>query len=879
MDCVGIGRLIATLFDHHLHSSNLYRFVFCKRCIASSKEATYEKGVAEVQRNLKQRILELRSQFDREKRNSYRSRFARHSCDKLKMEILKLENQGKSAVAAQPSESAPCFLSLEVLSNGTAQLNPSCFIRTPHRSYLFNCPEGSTRMMASMRIKPNQINDIFITSAVWDNFGGINSFLMSRDKGETVRIHSSVGIRNYFDCIRPFADSDIGHINYPVQIDERSLLNDAYEDSAIRVNYLPLRISKNSPTIDYGSSPLPHSSLNQIFRTDVAFLVELLQPPRRINALKLIELGIPNGPHIALLKDGHEVNLDGRIVKPDDVSFPIDSTVQPTILIVECSGTAYFPSLRDSLLLQEFMNGSKSLNFCVHFTPEKVFSCAEYKEWMSKFGHQCKHIVLNGTGPKLPHLEGVHRQQRLFRSFAPFLFPSLTPDCNDIIGQDDECETIGNVLLARPLQRFILRKKSSINDLVVCNLNGADYLSQDLSADTVREIEAFKKATENVDASTSSPALIFLGTSSAASTKYRNVSGLVLKVTNDSYIMIDCGEGTYGQLRVLFGDEACADILVRLHAILITHAHTDHVNGLYTMLMRRKAAFETKGLKFKKVVLVCCPSVARIFDMYCRAFSDLYSMVELVSCVRKQVISVKQSGMKSPLSPVDCNELTFDMIGLLPGNLYNEQEWGIKSIRIVRVHHTRLANGYIISSTKGQKFVFSGDTKPCQLLAEYGKGADVLVHEATFEDSRERDAIGKRHSTMWQAAEIGRRMNAKYIILTHFSSRYAKVPALPSYLDRCGNIGVACDNLLVHLNQAGFLPKLLPVYRELFKNELFEMETKSHQQRLKREYSSEIDDRTPVSRGKKQGIVNTSHANVLNKSGSRKRKAASPLNS
>lgn len=48
-----------------------------------------------------------------------------------------------------------------------------------------------------------------------------------------------------------------------------------------------------------------------------------------------------------------------------------------------------------------------------------------------------------------------------------------------------------------------------------------------------------------------------------------------------------------------------------------------------------------------------------------------------------------------------------------------------------------MARGYIFELASGHKVVFSGDTKPCQLLAEKGINADLLVHEATFEDGLE----------------------------------------------------------------------------------------------------------------------------------------------
>lgn len=101
---------------------------------------------------------------------------------------------------------------------------------------------------------------------------------------------------------------------------------------------------------------------------------------------------------------------------------------------------------------------------------------------------------------------------------------------------------------------------------------------------------------------------------------------------------------------------------------------------------------------------------------------------------------------------------------------------------------------------------------------------------------------------MGQAVDIGRRMGAKNIILTHFSARYPKVgiffnvfsifvyfqvPALPHYLDELGNVGVAMDNMSVRYDRLPLLPKLIPVYREVYKEELFEIELRKEQRDLK----------------------------------------------
>jgi ribonuclease Z len=51
---------------------------------------------------------------------------------------------------------------------------------------------------------------------------------------------------------------------------------------------------------------------------------------------------------------------------------------------------------------------------------------------------------------------------------------------------------------------------------------------------------------------------------------------------------------------------------------------------------------------------------------------------------------------------------------------------------------------------------FSGDTQPTEVLAEVGKDAKLLIHEATMADDQAEIARKKAHSTIGQAIEIGR---------------------------------------------------------------------------------------------------------------------------
>lgn len=81
----------------------------------------------------------------------------------------------------------------------------------------------------------------------------------------------------------------------------------------------------------------------------------------------------------------------------------------------------------------------------------------------------------------------------------------------------------------------------------------------------------------------------------------------------------------------------------------------------------------------------------------------------------------------------------------------------LKSIQVPLVEHRGRAYGLALEHESGWKVVYSGDTKPCDALVEAGKGATLLIHEATLEDDKPDVAAAKGHSTFAQAIDIGRR--------------------------------------------------------------------------------------------------------------------------
>ncbi|VDK55928.1 unnamed protein product [Anisakis simplex] len=461
-----------------------------------------------------------------------------------------------------------CQFPFAVLSNGSTHLRPCVVIRTPQKVYLFNCPEGTTRFLPSLRLKSLNVCDIFVTRGTWDHIGGISSVLLSKEKGaQSTRLHGAVDIRHFLECIRPFADSDFAAARYPTQVinsettvEERSLEMGGYKDAALTIHYLPV-------------SGLQVPSFDEITS------VNLNEPVKPIQG-------------------------------PDDVLFSVSDEEDPNLLIVECVDNDAIQSLRDNSLLQKYMNGEKMMNYVVHFTSNELFESKEYEAWMQSFGSQCMHIVLNGSGPCLPHVESIYRNHAILNRLNSDLFPQLVgSDFDGVITQDDECERRqGNRIYARPIQRFALRGKC-----------------------------------KSVECSIETPRISFLGTSSAVPSKYRNVSGYLVQLSDSSSIMVDCGEGSYGQMRVLFGDERCDEVLISLNAIFVTHAHLDHINGLYTVILRRHEAFMKKGLDYRPLVLACNFNVLNPFKTYSRCFCNLEPLVIIANISTRSPVSRDRS--------------------------------------------------------------------------------------------------------------------------------------------------------------------------------------------------------------------------------------------
>jgi ribonuclease Z len=268
--------------------------------------------------------------------------------------------------------------------------------------------------------------------------------------------------------------------------------------------------------------------------------------------------------------------------------------------------------------------------------------------------------------------------------------------------------------------------------------------------------------------------LVFFGTSGSVPTAQRAPSALLVRRGGER-LLFDCGEGTQRQLlRSTVG-------LIELREIFISHFHADHYLGLPGML-------KTFALRGREVPLDVYgpPGIRELFSTLRRVFGKLTYALEIVELEPGEVL--EREGYNLVTFPVahGVQALGFalvehprpgrfdvgasDALGVPPG-----PERGL----LQAGESVRLADGRVVTPDEvlgdprpGRKVVLSGDTAPSPTVLEAARGAEVLVHEATFlEEERER-ARETAHSTALEAAEIARDAEVGLLALTHLSNRY-----------------------------------------------------------------------------------------------------------
>ncbi|XP_053675250.1 ribonuclease Z, mitochondrial [Anopheles nili] len=747
------------------------------------------------------------------------------------------------------SKVSPGIVNLQVLGCGAPGAPASVYLFTDQTRYLFNCGEGTQRLAYEHKTKLSCLENIFMTRTNWERIGGLPGICLTmQDVGvPAVSLHGPPGLDELLKAMRRFVILK----DMKVEANEYNT-GDMYEDHVMTLRYVvinreSIKAIETSPNEEYKqeetviddtdyyayerkkepskqepTSRGSNAPMNWTKREEDSVMAYICKLKPRLGQLsfeKCVDFGVPAGPLLGQLKNGNDITLpDGRVVRSSDVRAPDDPG--PVFMFIDIPSKEYLADFQAKSDLfakyqQDAVEESDRAVFVLHFTPLDVMRCNEYRQFKDRFSASTMHIALNEVNSFSGYI-AAHRIQYHLNQLDEQMFPLLREENNDY---DHPPPTDCDLVRSSSLSHMHIRPPKGIERALEASLNPSEYLSEldalpefkDALAELKQQMVQHNERRSGALRSGQYPRLVFLGTGSSIPNKTRNVSAILIMTNHQSSILLDCGEGTVGQIWRFFGKSQAETVLRSIKAVYISHLHADHHLGLIGLLQARKKLF---GDECERISLLAPEQISYWLRLYDCRFETIH----------KDYVLVKNADLlETPLK----DEMLLDM--------------GIKEVATCRVRHCPHSFGvalkvealgtYPNANVNGDiKITYSGDTMPCDSLIELGRDSTVLIHEATMEDELAAEARVKMHSTLSQAIGQGRKMNARYTLLTHFSQRYAKIPRLRPDQQQSGlgtDLGIAFDNMEVTLDDLPALCRFYPALKAMFITHFEEMEQKA----------------------------------------------------
>ncbi len=261
-----------------------------------------------------------------------------------------------------------------------------------------------------------------------------------------------------------------------------------------------------------------------------------------------------------------------------------------------------------------------------------------------------------------------------------------------------------------------------------------------------------------------------LGTGGMMPLPKRWLTSLMLKY-NGKGILIDCGEGT--QLAIKERGWSFHDIDV----ICFTHYHADHISGLPGLLLSMGNAD-----RVEPVTMIGPKGLQKVVASLRVIAPELPFEIKYIE-IEGNELSVDIVGVNVEAFKVNHNVICYGysvkikrggkfivekaLNNDIPKNLWSRLQKG----EIVEYEGRRLTPDMVLGETRrGLHVLYCTDTRPMPIIAEKGKGADLMILEGMYgEKDKLKKAKEYKHMTFYEAAELAKQAEPTEMWLTHYS--------------------------------------------------------------------------------------------------------------
>ncbi|KAI5805114.1 beta-lactamase-like protein [Geopyxis carbonaria] len=465
---------------------------------------------------------------------------------------------------------------------------------------------------------------------------------------------------------------------------------------------------------------------------------------------KAIALGVEPGPDFRKLTDGHPVTTKaGTVVQPEQC---MDETRKGTgIAVCELPDESYVAPFLAHKEWEATEEVQQRIGAFFWILGPGVHEDPRLQKFWARFPNS-KHVL--ASHELCPNRISFHgaakfttRLNALDSKFFPILKSSSKPaeplPKNTVLGQS------GLVWDIEPKWGLVTKDVQQSFDPASAYEGIEPQFSEAVSS-----IHASLAATPSVPAffPGSDVEVFTLGTGSAMPSRYRNVSATLVRIPDVGSLLLDAGESTLGQLTRLFSPDELSHHLRDIKALYISHLHADHHLGAVAVLRAQHELVD--------------PSQKTYIVAPYRFLTWLNEYADVEAFGLSRLVFVPCEGLRRTSASVPPNRQ-----GLL-------DELGAFEWETAPANHCQSSFTTAVTFRNGFKLAYSGDTRPTTAFVGIGKDATMLLHEATFDDELRAEALAKKHSTIGEAVQAGRDMNARTVVLTHFSQRYPKKPRL-----------------------------------------------------------------------------------------------------